>query len=511
MPGEIIFTRETCPVETLICEVKEQEIVDIAIDLPVMAEYIFDFEQNVSGLGIELLDSSAVVHGEIVSQISYLDEENHFESKNERVSFQSIIYIPGACPGNIPRVKGRVAETETRFSEEGMRLNQKVVIDLSVKVVERKELEFITSIEADAPADLKIKKLPLNWEVLSGEAGFQECISERFTLLREAKKILCNRVIIRDLRTEVKEGRVLVGGILDNYLFFMDSSDCLAHHVRNIPYILDLEVTGALEGQKASLDLFASVDSLSFDEETGKEAEINIVLEGHLELTAAYERELISSVSGSNLNVKLEEIRLSNIKGRASIQKKIESISTLEGKTDRVYFAASRITHLTPGFKEGIISAEGMLSCMIFYRGDEMRLGVQRDRVPFVAEAEVPASGLENGARLEGASLKSIFRLLNEETVEHIIEANLSLALLEELNLKVVKDIELLEEVITDREVAGKNINKLYIVQNGDTFFKIANRFRMNMEEILAANPEVEDPEAIMPGQKINIPKTIAG
>ncbi|MDO9573585.1 MAG: LysM domain-containing protein [Candidatus Contubernalis sp.] len=46
----------------------------------------------------------------------------------------------------------------------------------------------------------------------------------------------------------------------------------------------------------------------------------------------------------------------------------------------------------------------------------------------------------------------------------------------------------------------------LYWVQQGDTLFNIARRFNITLERLLAANPQIKDPNLIFPGQRICIP-----
>ncbi|MBS4024123.1 MAG: LysM peptidoglycan-binding domain-containing protein [Clostridia bacterium] len=48
-----------------------------------------------------------------------------------------------------------------------------------------------------------------------------------------------------------------------------------------------------------------------------------------------------------------------------------------------------------------------------------------------------------------------------------------------------------------------------YVVQPGDTLFLIARRFGTTVPAILAANPQITDPNVIFPGQIINIPVAV--
>lgn len=50
-----------------------------------------------------------------------------------------------------------------------------------------------------------------------------------------------------------------------------------------------------------------------------------------------------------------------------------------------------------------------------------------------------------------------------------------------------------------------------YIIQPGDTLFTIAQRFNTTVSAILAANPQITNPNLIFPGQVITIPTTEPG
>ncbi|MGB9661050.1 MAG: LysM peptidoglycan-binding domain-containing protein [Moorellaceae bacterium] len=46
----------------------------------------------------------------------------------------------------------------------------------------------------------------------------------------------------------------------------------------------------------------------------------------------------------------------------------------------------------------------------------------------------------------------------------------------------------------------------IYVVRPGDTLFEIARRFGTTVERIVAANPQITDPNVIFPGQRLCIP-----
>jgi spore coat assembly protein SafA len=51
-----------------------------------------------------------------------------------------------------------------------------------------------------------------------------------------------------------------------------------------------------------------------------------------------------------------------------------------------------------------------------------------------------------------------------------------------------------------------EGISMDYIVQPGDTMFLIAQNFGIALNTLIAANPQMEDPNLIYPGQLIDVP-----
>ncbi|HZW83487.1 MAG TPA: SafA/ExsA family spore coat assembly protein [Candidatus Deferrimicrobium sp.] len=50
-----------------------------------------------------------------------------------------------------------------------------------------------------------------------------------------------------------------------------------------------------------------------------------------------------------------------------------------------------------------------------------------------------------------------------------------------------------------------------YIVQSGDTLWKISSKFKVSLSAILQANPGIRNPAYIYPGLKLNIPSAVTG
>ncbi|WP_233568201.1 LysM peptidoglycan-binding domain-containing protein [Cohnella faecalis] len=47
---------------------------------------------------------------------------------------------------------------------------------------------------------------------------------------------------------------------------------------------------------------------------------------------------------------------------------------------------------------------------------------------------------------------------------------------------------------------------KIHMVKKGDTLYLIAQKYNVSLEDVLKANPEIENPDVIDVGMKVKIP-----
>lgn len=66
------------------------------------------------------------------------------------------------------------------------------------------------------------------------------------------------------------------------------------------------------------------------------------------------------------------------------------------------------------------------------------------------------------------------------------------------------------EEQDTSNDTEPAEEYDIYIVQSGDTMYKIAASYHISLSELEEMNPQIENPNLIYPGQKIYVPKSNA-
>jgi 2',3'-cyclic-nucleotide 2'-phosphodiesterase/3'-nucleotidase len=73
-----------------------------------------------------------------------------------------------------------------------------------------------------------------------------------------------------------------------------------------------------------------------------------------------------------------------------------------------------------------------------------------------------------------------------------------------------VQELPSLEPAATPAPTAAPTAasgGQVYVVKSGDTLYAISTHFKVTIKAILAANPEIKDPNMLKIGQKIVIPR----
>ncbi|MDO4542026.1 MAG: SafA/ExsA family spore coat assembly protein [Bacillota bacterium] len=52
----------------------------------------------------------------------------------------------------------------------------------------------------------------------------------------------------------------------------------------------------------------------------------------------------------------------------------------------------------------------------------------------------------------------------------------------------------------------SENNGRLYFVKSGDTFFGIAQRYALNLDSLIRANPQIQNPDSLLPGMQLYLP-----
>ena len=344
-------------------------------------------------------------------------------------------------------------------------------------------------------------------------------VKDRFTVKEEMTipsfrpeigEILAEHIRLTEQEVRPAEGKAAVRGNLCIDLLYADGEGNLGSHGEKIPFSGYLEedgiepntdLSGSLKVEEYRLT--PAVDEDGETRQVGVVVTIGAVLKG----SEREEREILQDAYAPEGTVSLKKetitypVLAAKGKNQFGLRERIRladgEMPMLRAETlwGDVWLSEGRIM-------ENTAEAEGVLSVDILYHcaDDEMPVALLKRGIPFSQTMEL--TGAEEGdeaeilLRLEDMD----FQMLSEE------EGELRATLTMEAAAKRQKRAEVVTDARWEAAQEGKNTAGavIYVVQKGDSLWKIAKRFRTTAADIAAVN-EIETPERIYPGQKLLI------
>lgn len=219
---------------------------------------IVDIVPRVAEIRAHVKTGKVIVQGVLHKQIFFVGPDNVVRHVAEDIDFSEMLEVPGALEDHNVQDESEIENLVWEFDPETGRLIQKVILRLRVKVTRTEEV----AVGLDVYGPL------IKAEVIVGRGAKQTFIEERKTL--NAIKIVDIVPSLKDLTAVVKEGKVIVQGVLHKQVFFV-GPDGLVHHIaEDIDFSEMVEVPGAEEG--LNLQDHSVIENLvfEFDPETGE-------------------------------------------------------------------------------------------------------------------------------------------------------------------------------------------------------------------------------------------------
>lgn len=333
------------------------------------------------------------------------------------------------------------------------------------------------------------------------------------------EQILWDEISVRGITVRPADGRLEVSGELNTFLLYYPEGDGLPLQWQEFvsPFTETIEIDESREGLLAVCDarLIHTVLALREPEtEHGSEGEerfpdVEAVLELYVRLyeeqTLTVIKDLYSPVQ--NVVLEEEETALENIRMFNQAKCKVsEKISLPENeRIFQICHADARIVSYEAAVVEAGLRVDGVLAVTMLYASadDSTPLKAARGTLPFTYMAEAGGAAAASSCRISAGIETLTIVMLSAEEAEVRAAIRLDILIPEVRRLSVIRSAA----------TAPYDENKLrempgligYVVQGGDTLWKIAKSFYTTVESIRMTNPELsEEPE---PGDRIVLVK----
>lgn len=392
------------------------------------------------------------------------------------------------------------------------KIGVKAVLLVTAKAKAKKSAQVLTDVTGKGVERLK--------EYLQTEQTITE-MKDRFTVkeemsvslsLPEIGEILTEEVRLTEQDIRPMEGKAMVRGTICIHLLYTDGEGNLGSLTEKLPfsgYLEDgrLNAKTDLKGD-LSVEEYKLTPTVDEDGET-RQIHADVTIGAVLQGKEQTEQQILQDayVPNGSLSLTKENITypVTVADGRNQFAVK-ERFRLEKGETPmmRAETAWGDIRLSDAVVSTDAVEAEGVLMVDILYHcaDDGEPAAVLHRGIPFDQTMELKGAQAGDTADVNLRLEDMDFQMLSDTEGELRATVTMEAAVQRQEEAEIVTDAALMEEPCGE-EMPGAVI---YMVQKGDSLWKIAKKYRTTVEDIAAVN-EIENPELIYPGQKLLIIK----
>lgn len=534
----IKFREEQVRAEVLVAREVVKDVISGDIELRnhdpgYQVSEVLDVKAQIRDIKSIIVDGGVEVNGIVVINIIYnaevMDEENaemnsmekeiranvvtyHQEAK---IEFENFIDIPEAESGMQVILNIRIADISYEVLETDM-LEIAVTLIKYCALSEIRDIRCITQLSGLMREEVIEEQIQL--EEWIGDERIRTTISKELELNEQQPEI--NEVITvvgEVVKTEYKtmDNSVSYDGVMEVSVLYRTSAAENELNVLNerIEFSQVLELSNVETG----MNVVGSCKIIEISVQTQVDGRVRIIshVESYLKVSKPRRLNVITDILNDKIDTEKVTIVMEEVVGqnraRDSIIHRINVPPTRPDIIDMVQYY-SRIKDLTTIVNSGGIIVEGSLEGTVYYLAEEdyydgnltVCLKDYFDFDNFLAIANCE-EGMD--IYLETEVRRTSCQILNARTIEMNVTIEKWVKVTSKIEIDCVVDLveisPILEEMMLPTYI-------VYVVQKGDTLYKIAKRYRIDLEALIEVN-NIENPDDLQIGQKIIIPKTLIG
>ncbi len=545
----VYLTKERVRVDQVVGEDKTQAVVEGTIMLPdgkpdIERVISVDATLDTENLETKILDAKigkVIIEGNVDVNAMYVADVPEGQPQQPvhfvegEIDFSFFAKIPGVKKDMDVRVRAKIEHIQHSFDPNRPReIKVRLIIMFFVKVTKRVEIEIV--IDATGPKDLQVLKKTLRIEDVVGEARAQNIVKSDVGVPEEKpdiEQIIKVEGEVREVTTKIIKNKVIIEGVLEVGILYVaiapDGRPRQPVHFMEaeIPFTQFVEIHGADEGMARFVRVEVEhIKGRRKDERT-------VTVEAILKIRAkVFETKIIQVVidlysPSKELHVEKKRLKLDQVIGEDENEIVIKDTLTVPDEKpdiEQIYKTSCKARVTESRIIDGKVIVEGVLTLETLYVADvpegepQQPLHFMEHEIDFTTFVEIPGAEedmmLDFDVIVEHCSSSAIPNEPRRFDVRAVIGLFAKVTQMVELDVVVHVEEEYEEEVEEEKEEKKEKKEKkddkpsmtIYIVQKGDTLWNIAKRYNVTVEAIVAAN-NIPNPDSIMPGQQLVIPR----
>ncbi len=503
----------------------EQLLTENFCDTVVKAEYVIpDTHPDVNQvlmldakpciISKEVMQDKILVEGQIEYTLLYLakeEESTGIYSTNYTGKFSNYIDVPGAehkmlCDSDcyIEHIECIIVN-ERKVSIEG-------IVKLKAEVY--KNYDFMVIRDVTGSEDIQMLKNPSTMDKIVGTVSgdlVAKCHMQIPMDNPQIGSILKCDVKVHKKETKVMEGKISIStNALITVLYRGKDSTEIVYMEEDVSVDKELE----LREVNPTMDSYSNfkVDAMEFnvkEDDLGENRIIDVeaLIKSDTKVMYKEEMDIIQDAYSPSalMQMSKKDYQLNVMHGHSTCQNIVKGTIELNNnnpKVSKIVMCCGKVCVTDKKLVEDKVIVEGVLNVEVLYKtfDEEKYLCTVNEEIPFNYAVEVP------GCKIDMQCIAKI----SLENVEASIELNnIDIKALIEIYARV--NYLTRKEFLVDMEPIEGEIPKkkasltIYVVQHGDTLWKIAKKYYTTIESLVKLN-EIEDVDVIKVGDKLIIP-----
>lgn len=503
----------------------EQLLGENSSDTIVRAEYVIPdthpdvqeilmIDAKPSIINKEVMQDKVYIEGQVEYNVLYLameDEKLGVHSVTYTGKFSNYVEINGVGHKMRCDTDCLVEHMECNIANE-RKINVEGIIKLKAEAYKNYNFEVVKGI--DSVESIQMLKNPTTVDKIVGNVSGELVAKSHIHIPMEKPQI--GTILKCDLginKKDVKlfDGKIQVSAFIKVMLLYRGKNTTDVQYVEDEVLVnKDMEAENINSNMESHTDF--KVDGMNYDvkeDDLGENRIIDIeaLIKTSTKIMFRQEMDMIEDAYSPVMAMQMDkkEYDLNVMHGHKSVESIVKGNIELAPdmpKPSQVIMSNGKASITDKKVLEDKVIIEGVLKVDVLYKtNDETRqIATASDEIPFTTAIDLM------GTRIDMQSIAKV----NMENIDSDIEANTIgvKAVIEvyvRVNYLVSKDFLVGLTPIEDEKPMKKSSITIYVVQAGDTMWKIAKNYFTTVDALVSVN-DMEDPDMIKPGQKLIIP-----
>lgn len=506
---DVEVSKESICINKLVCEKKEVIFVQNDIIVPDSKPDVLsniNMSGNVCVYKKEVQDDKIKIEGSINTYMMYLPDskDDKLRGLNASLDFSEFISVQGAKEGMELELQTTIKDMECKVLN-GRKVSLKASLEVAIKLFSNEEVNFVNSINNIEDIQTLQKDFTINSLVGSGNTKVYVKDTLNVDATDEIAEILKTDMNLINNDIKISYNKILVKSEADVKIMYLTENNRINTVKGKIPIVGFVDLQNISE--ENICDTKFNVANMVVRPNAPEEHSIYVEFEIEANCKAFEKKQLslLQDLYSVAMDLNFTQRKISTMTEKVSRTKEF----TITNSINVEGLSSENILDIEV---KSLLNKEQVTKTKIIYEGelevnfifeDGNNINSKVVKIPFDYSVENELTDERINVKTRPIVNNTDFSF-NGSSAKASIDMTFIIESSKNADITVIDDIQIQKNRLITPQDYDSLI--LYIVQNGDTLWKIAKRFKSTIDELVRMNG-IADKDKIDVGQKIYIPK----